>query len=653
MPPILKANFSLDWGPSHTEDGGDALLFVAKRVYAIDATRGCCTLEGVDEQPPIHPEDVYEEGADATTGPVVEDGEMAPFKRKVDVVVKGTAFAPGGAPAPAFDVTVEIGGWRKVLRVYGSRHALWQPPRRRGRGLSQQPPVFSAPAPIATLPLTWQNAWGGRSLLVPADPEAYAAARRAARESCGLPPETESERPAPEDAAAAAPSLAPGDLATFFSPRGGRVSRDAPTVELTPDVLAAAADAERDLAPPPSLPAALRPGDARILLADGTPEGDDAWIAAERARAEDGRRTAPDEPPPEEPSPYDRIACPHNPVGKGFALGNTPETIAALELPNVEDPARPLRPEDLPRDPTRLLEDTVVPAGFGWVARSWCPRARWGGVPPEQVERVREALHDQALAMDPEDPAQRPVIRSLLDDAPPVLRPEFYNGAPVDQQLDTLEGDEEVALTNLDPSGLLWFRLPGLHPVVTLDRGQGAEPVPIRLDTLVLDVDALRVTMIWRGQRPIASLDEIAGWPRLDVDARETTRAERHDERWQQAKDRALHERQTLEIPAVEVAAAERRGSSKAAEYVPRGAGRKAAARDGAKRIDSADRGLERLHDDGWARAIRTQKRSEGQAAAALAAEKDGREARTAALRERLAELAAAPTDGKKKRGRK
>ncbi len=80
----------------------------------------------------------------------------------------------------------------------------------------------------------------------------------------------------------------------------------------------------------------------------------------------------------------------------------------------------------------------------------------------------------------------------------------FYNAAPLDQQLESLRGDEELFLENLHPEHpRLRCRLPGVRPRM-FTRGDGGfqEIVPV-LDTLSIEPDQNRLVLVWRGQREV------------------------------------------------------------------------------------------------------------------------------------------------------
>lgn len=79
-------------------------------------------------------------------------------KPGTDVIVVAKAYAPGGKPAPSFDVRVEVGPLKKSLTVFGRR--LWV----------EKGTALTAPAPIAEIEMRYDYAWGGRSDEPPGTP---------------------------------------------------------------------------------------------------------------------------------------------------------------------------------------------------------------------------------------------------------------------------------------------------------------------------------------------------------------------------------------------------------------------------------------------------------------------------------------------------
>ena len=75
------------------------------------------------------------------------EADIAARKVRPEVIVNGSAYAPGGQPADAVTVGLQIADIRKILQVTGDRvHHLG---------------AFSAPTRFLRMPLTWERAFGG------------------------------------------------------------------------------------------------------------------------------------------------------------------------------------------------------------------------------------------------------------------------------------------------------------------------------------------------------------------------------------------------------------------------------------------------------------------------------------------------------------
>ena len=165
-----------------------------------------------------------------------------------------------------------------------------------------------------------------------------------------------------------------------------------------------------------------------------------------------------------------------NPAGRGYHRGN-PEGDRELLLPNVEDPATPVRS---PSDP-------IAPSGFGPVARTWAPRRNMIGTYGKPWFRTR-------CPWVPED-----IDWGVNNATPTGAQTEGY-----------LRGDEPVVLENLDPTrARIETRLPGLRVRAIVERrrsgGRALEEVPLQLDTLWIDAKAGHFVLVWRGACAAAS----------------------------------------------------------------------------------------------------------------------------------------------------
>lgn len=79
-------------------------------------------------------------------------GDLTDYKPLVDVVINGSAFAPEGEPVEALDVSFELSGLKKTLRVFGNRR--W---KRDEEGVIQK----SEPDPFTVMPIRWEKSFGG------------------------------------------------------------------------------------------------------------------------------------------------------------------------------------------------------------------------------------------------------------------------------------------------------------------------------------------------------------------------------------------------------------------------------------------------------------------------------------------------------------
>lgn len=190
-------------------------------------------------------------------------------------------------------------------------------------------------------------------------------------------------------------------------------------------------------------------------------------------------------------------------IGTGFLGKKVKASVDGRPLPNIEDPAHLIT----------SWNDEPDPAGYGFYSPTCQPRARYGG-----TEEGLEQPH--------------PLFGLAAD-----FSHDFYNGAHPDLQVPGyLRGDEQVDLINLTRDGRRRFRLPGIRPVVTIDKtvalpavaadGEGAEggsaepgeaenagmseshPLDVVLDTLVLLPDDGIFYQVWRGIYPLPDLEE-------------------------------------------------------------------------------------------------------------------------------------------------
>jgi hypothetical protein len=194
--------------------------------------------------------------------------------------------------------------------------------------------------------------------------------------------------------------------------------------------------------------------------------------------------------PTSDSSPF---AYPRNPCGRGFLISATSQAVEKLQLPNLEDPLDPLTPDRLAVGSTLRWPRMPLPQGTGWVSYDWFPRMVGIGLLP---------LYEKTETPFPE------VARGYIPEG--VLRPARYDqadpfhltcGASLGLQVPLLRGGEPVVLESLHGTEQAWsFRLPSERPRIWTDGRKGklnaTEPV---IQTVVIEPDASRLTIVWRG----------------------------------------------------------------------------------------------------------------------------------------------------------
>ena len=139
-----------------------------------------------------------------------------------------------------------------------------------------------------------------------------------------------------------------------------------------------------------------------------------------------------------------------NPLGKGRGL-------SAEQSPSIVDP----------RDPDAVAGFCPVPAGFA--ARV----ALLGGV---------DAASLAGGTLLPADFDQH-----------------YFQAAPPDQRVAALVGDERIVLDHMSAAEVrIDTQLPGLWAVAKLYTDAGSTPLPLRLESLHIDADALTASLVWR-----------------------------------------------------------------------------------------------------------------------------------------------------------
>lgn len=168
-----------------------------------------------------------------------------------------------------------------------------------------------------------------------------------------------------------------------------------------------------------------------------------------------------------------------NPAGVGYYDASLPAD-EDLAVPNIEDPQRPYNG----------YGDRPPPAGFGFLAGHWEPRVRYGGTYDKQWDATRKPLL-------PEDFDLR-----------------FFNAASAGLVAPAhLKGDEPVVVLGASPSGRVAFNLPGMSPPICMVevRAQNRAPVATELDTVIVDMRSMTLSLVWRGHLQVrGGIHEVA-----------------------------------------------------------------------------------------------------------------------------------------------
>jgi hypothetical protein len=200
-----------------------------------------------------------------------------------------------------------------------------------------------------------------------------------------------------------------------------------------------------------------------------------------------------------------------NRLGRGFVIANTKKSIENLALPNVEDPADPLAPARLCTGHFMHWEYQPMPQGFGWLSKTWQPRASLAGVMPADRAAEQELRKAYSLVIPPEQ-------RELYEQTQlPDMDFRFFNGASLGMVFPFLSGEEKVGLINLTPQGTTWFQLPGEHPRMGLDIGDGVQEPEVVLHTVMVRMEEWQVDLVWRGAAPYPGPDWLPQMRKMEV----------------------------------------------------------------------------------------------------------------------------------------
>jgi hypothetical protein len=159
-----------------------------------------------------------------------------------------------------------------------------------------------------------------------------------------------------------------------------------------------------------------------------------------------------------------------NPVGRGFRGRGSRRPVEGDRLPNLEDPESPIRsPFDRP-----------APAGFGFVAPHWLPRASFAGTYDGAWQRNRAPLPPDDL-----DPRY------------------FQRGAPGLVAAEPPAPGAPVVVTGVVPHGELRFTLPRVLVKGQIYFRTRKEDLVFSLQTVLVDADAALLEMTFGAYRKV------------------------------------------------------------------------------------------------------------------------------------------------------
>ena len=133
--------------PSLDKEGNDHVSIVVKGTFGI--TAGQQDLPLAAEQVPVTWGDEFH--GEPGVSSIASGADTAPLKVGTDLILRGHACAPRGKTVKMADVTLQVGGLSRVVRVVGDRK--WY------RSLGSW--RATEPEPFQKMPLVYERAFGG------------------------------------------------------------------------------------------------------------------------------------------------------------------------------------------------------------------------------------------------------------------------------------------------------------------------------------------------------------------------------------------------------------------------------------------------------------------------------------------------------------
>jgi hypothetical protein len=144
---VNQSGLPADWTMGFEPDGRELLMVAMKATYTIPQNGGGAVL--AEEQAPLTEADEFT-GEPGMSAPLYET-DYSHRKPRCDVVLNGSAYAPGGRPTERVQVSLRAGSMCKSFYVFGDRK--WD---------SDMLTVFATPPqPFTRQPISYDRAFGG------------------------------------------------------------------------------------------------------------------------------------------------------------------------------------------------------------------------------------------------------------------------------------------------------------------------------------------------------------------------------------------------------------------------------------------------------------------------------------------------------------
>ena len=154
-----------------------------------------------------------------------------------------------------------------------------------------------------------------------------------------------------------------------------------------------------------------------------------------------------------------------NPVGVGFFKNLSGNVIEGASLPNTEEIGKPIEKPN----------GKYTPKSYGVIGRSFHARASLAGTYDDDW------------------------IENTFPFLPNDFDENYYQAAPIDQQVPFLQGGEMVHLVNLSKNGYVKFAIPEVAmPILFIKNDDSEIEVNAQADTLIIEPDNQRFIILWR-----------------------------------------------------------------------------------------------------------------------------------------------------------